>query len=143
MNNKVLYQLRIYFSSEFTNLINSNLNSNLKLSLNRLLKQHNAELLSQYDGFMGYVKEAERNGIDNYPLYHWTNDSLKNKSKIEKYRNSYTIYINKEEVYMKSKADNLEKELKSLIDGNFILRISKHDTNPKNNPQPPKKYTFK
>ena len=143
MNNEVLYQLRIYFSTEFTNLINSNLNSNLKLSLNRLLKQHNAVLLSQYDGFIGYVKEAERNGIANYPLYHWTNDSLKNKSKIEKYKNSYTIYINKEEVYMKSKADNLEKELKSLIDGNFILRISKHDTNPENNPQPPKKYTFK
>tara|TARA_B100000686_G_scaffold332031_1_gene396289 strand:+ start:293 stop:724 length:432 start_codon:yes stop_codon:yes gene_type:complete len=143
MNNKVLYQLRIYFSSEFTNLINSNLNSNLKLSLNRLLKQHNAELLSQYDGFVGYVKEAEKNGIDKYPLYHWTNDSLKNKSKIEKYRNSYTIYINNEEVYMKSKADNLEKQLESLIDGNFILRISKHDTNPENNPQPPKKYISK
>lgn len=143
MDTEYLYQLRIYFSSEFTNIFNLNLNSNLKSSLNILLKQQNAELVSQYDGFIGYVKEAERNGIDNYPLYHWTNDCLKNKSKIEKYKNSYTVYINKKEVYIKSQADNLEKKLKPLIDGNFILRISKHDTNPQNNPQPPKKYTSK
>jgi len=143
MYNQYLFQLRIYFSSEFTNIFNSKLNSNLKLSLNKLLKQHNAELSSQYDGFMGYLKEAERNGIDNYPLYHWTSDCLKIKSNIEKYKNSFTIYINKEAVYMKSKADSLEEQLKLLIDGNFILRISKHDTNPQNNPQPPKKYIYK
>ena len=98
-------------------------------------------LMSQYDGFMGYITEAEKYGIDNYPLYYWTRDCLKDNSKIEKYKNSYTIYINKESVYLKEEADSLEKQLEILVDGSYIIRISKHDTNPKNNPQPPKQYT--
>jgi hypothetical protein len=87
------------------------------------------------------VLEAEKNGIDNYPLYQWTKDSLENSGKTEKYRTSYTIYVNNEEVYSKEEADNLEKNLKLIIDKVSILRISKHDTNPANNPQPPSKYS--
>ncbi len=143
MTEKLLYQLRIYFSTEFNNIYNSDLNNDTKSLLNKLLNEHNANLLSQYDGFMGYVKEAEKYGIENYPLYHWTNDCLKDETKIEKYKNSYTIYIDSEPVYIKEKADYLEKEIKILIDRNYIVRISKHDTNPKNNPQPPKKYLSK
>ena len=140
MDEKLLYQLRIYFSSEFTNIFNSDLSSDLKTSLNQLFSDHNIELISQYNGFVEYIKEAENYGIKNYPLYQWTSDCLQNQSKIEKYKNSFTIYINKESVYSKSKADIIEKKLRLLVDGNFITRISKHDTNPKNNPQPPKKY---
>ena len=140
MTEKLLYQLRIYFSTVFTRIYNSGTDHEIKDLLTKLLNKHNASLLSQYDGFMGYVKEAEKYGIDNYPLYHWTKDCLKDKSKIEKYKNSYSIYIDSEAVYSKEKADILEKEIKDLIDRNYIMRISKHDTNPKNNPQPPKKY---
>ena len=140
MGETLLYQLRIYFSNEFTNIFYSDIEDNLKSSLTKLLKKHDATLISQFDGFMGYVKEAEKYGVDNYPLYHWTNDCLKDESKIVKYKNSYSIYINKESVYLKDKADSLEKELQILVDKNFIMRISKHDTNPENNPQPPKKY---
>ena len=140
MTEKLLYQLRIYFSTVFTKMYNSDTEHEIKDLLTKLLNKHNASLLSQYDGFMGYVKEAEKYGIDNYPLYHWTKDCLKDKSKIEKYKNSFTIYIDDEDVYLKEKADILEKEIKDLIDRNYIMRISKHDTDPKNNPQPPKKY---
>ena len=140
MSEKLLYQLRIYFSTVFTKMYNSDTEHEIKDLLTKLLNKHNASLLSQYDGFMGYVKEAEKYRIDNYPLYHWTNDCLKDKSKIEKYKNSFTIYIDDEDVYLKEKADILEKEIKDLIDRNYIMRISKHDTDPKNNPQPPKKY---
>ena len=140
MVEKWLFQVRLYFSSDFTKTFNSNKNSKEKVKLITVLNKHNAELLSQFDGFMGYLLEAEKNGIDNYPLYQWTKDSLARKDKIEKYHNSYTVYINSEEVYSENLANNIENDLLELVDKQTILRISKHDTNPKNNPQPPSKY---
>lgn len=140
MTDKLLYQIRIYFSSEFSRLFKSDNVSDSKDKLLLVLSRHNADLLSQYDGFMGYVIEAEKNGIDNYPLYQWTKDSLEQKSKNEKYNNSYTVYIDGEEVYERNLAENIENELLNMVNKKSILRISKHDTNPKNNPQPPLKY---
>ena len=140
MTEKWLFQVRLYFSSDFTKTFNSDKNSYEKEKLITVLNKHNAELLSQFDGFMGYVLEAEKNGIDNYPLYQWTKDSLARKDKIEKYHNSYTVYINSEEVYSENLANNIENDLLELVDKETVLRISKHDTNPKNNPQPPSKY---
>ena len=140
MTEKWLFQVRLYFSSDFTKTFNSDKNSKTKEKLITILNKHNAELLSQFDGFMGYVLEAEKNGIDNYPLYQWTKDSLTRKDKIEKYHNSYTVYINSEEVYSENLANNIENDLLELVDKETVLRISKHDTNPKNNPQPPSKY---
>ena len=140
MTEKWLFQVRLYFSSDFTKTFNSEKNSKEKEKLITVLNKHNAELLSQFDGFMGYVLEAEKNGIDNYPLYHWTKDSLSRKDKIEKYHNSYTVYINTEEVYSENLANNIENDLFELVDRKTVLRISKHDTNPENNPQPPSKY---
>ena len=140
MTEKWLFQVRLYFSSDFTKTFNSDKNSEKKEKLITILNKHNAELLSQFDGFMGYVLEAEKNGIDNYPLYQWTKDSLARKDKIEKYHNSYTVYINSDEVYSENLANNIENDLLELVDKETVLRISKHDTNPKNNPQPPSKY---
>ena len=140
MTEKWLFQVRLYFSSDFTKTFNSDKNSKEKEKLITVLNKHNAKLLSQFDGFMGYVLEAEKNGIDNYPLYHWTKDSLSRKDKIEKYHNSYTVYINTEEVYSEILANNIENDLLELVDKKTVLRISKHDTNPENNPQPPSKY---
>ena len=140
MTEKWLFQVRLYFSSDFTKTFNSDKNSEKKEKLITVLNEHNAELLSQFDGFMGYVLEAEKNGIDNYPLYQWTKDSLTRKDKIEKYHNSYTVYINSEEVYSENLANNIENDLLELVDKETVLRISKHDTNPENNPQPPSKY---
>jgi hypothetical protein len=140
MNNKLFYQIRIYFSSEFTNIYKNKIRMEAKDKLLKILRKHNADLLSQYDGFMGYILESEKENNINTPLYKWTKDSLKNTSKVDKYHNSYTIYVNSEEVYPKEVADSLENHLTEIVDGKFIIRISKHDTNPVNNPQPPSKY---
>ena len=140
MNNKLFYQIRIYFSSEFTNIYKNKIRMEAKDKLLKILRKHNADLLSQYDGFMGYILESEKGNNINTPLYKWTKDSLKNTSKVDKYHNSYTIYVNSEEVYPKEVADSLENHLTEIVDGKFIIRISKHDTNPVNNPQPPSKY---
>lgn len=140
MNNKLFYQIRIYFSSEFTNIYKNKIRMEAKDKLLKILRKHNADLLSQYDGFMGYILESEKENNINTPLYKWTKYSLKNTSKVDKYHNSYTIYVNSEEVYPKEVADSLENYLTEIVDGKFIIRISKHDTNPVNNPQPPSKY---
>ena len=136
----LLYQVRIYFSSNFSDVFRSQNYNEKKNLLLTVLKKHNGALVSQYDGFMGYVREAEKNGIENYPLYQWTKDCLEIKNKVIKYKKSFTIYIDNEEVYAKDLADNIERDLIELVDKTTIVRISKHDTNPKNNPQPPSKY---
>ena len=123
MNNKLFYQIRIFFSSEFTNIYKNKIRMEAKDKLLKILRKHNANLLSQYDGFMGYILESEKENNINTPLYKWTKDSLKNTSKVDKYHNSYTIYVNSEEVYPKEVADSLENHLTEIVDGKFIIRI--------------------
>ncbi len=41
-------------------------------------------------------------------------------------------------MYPKETADALEAALQPLLGGEIITGISKHDTNPANNPQPPR-----
>jgi hypothetical protein len=105
-----------------------------------ILKRHQAIMKSQYDAFAGYVAEAERHGIEKYPLYKWTKATIENPAKKEKYQKSFTLYVDGAEVYAKAKADALEADLEPLVGGGLITRLAKHDTNPANNPQPPARY---
>jgi hypothetical protein len=50
---------------------------------------------------------------------------------------SFTVYVNEQEVYVKEIADAIEADLQPLVTVGLIARISKYDTNPANNPQPP------
>jgi hypothetical protein len=108
--------------------------------LSDILKRHHATMKSQFDAFAGYVAEAERHGIENYPLYHWTKATIENPAKKAKYVKSFTLYIEGDEVYAKAKADALESDLQPLVGGALVTRLAKHDTNPANNPQPPARY---
>lgn len=38
--------------------------------LGAILGRHAAEAVCQFDAFAGYCAEAERQGIDRFPLYH-------------------------------------------------------------------------
>lgn len=105
-----------------------------------ILARHHAIMKSQYDAFAGYVAEAERHGIDRYPLYKWTKATIENPAKKEKYQKSFTLYVDGDEVYAKAKADALEADLRPLLGRGLITRLAKHDTNPANNPQPPARY---
>ena len=108
--------------------------------LPEILARHDARLKCQYDAFADYVAAAEASGRDGYPLYEWTKATIENPVKEAKYKKSFTLYVNGDEVYEKERADALEEELKPLVGGGIITRLSKHDTNPANNPQPPKRY---
>ena len=95
---------------------------------------------SQYDAFADYVAEAEKQGIEEYPLYAWTKATIEDPVKQAKYIKAFTLYVEGQEVYAKPLADALEADLQPLLGSQVITRLSKHDTNPANNPQPPAQY---
>jgi hypothetical protein len=102
-----------------------------------ILAKHRAALKCQFDAFAEYVAVAEEHGVENYPLYEWTKATIENAEKKEKYLKSFTLYVDDREVYAKEIADALETELQPFARSGVITRISKYDTNPANNPQPP------
>ncbi|MFM0039556.1 hypothetical protein PQQ53_29445 [Paraburkholderia strydomiana] len=131
------FQLRITVSPELADALRSDRTSAAHATLRDILRRHDATLKCQFDAFADYVNEAERLGTENYPLYQWTRDTIENPEKKAKYLRSFTIYVNGDEVYGKDVADAMETELLKLVDANGISRVSRFDTNPANNPQPP------
>ncbi len=108
--------------------------------LNDILARHGAALVSQYDAFAGYCAEAERNGIDGYPLYAWTRATIEDPARKAKYVRSFSLHVGGEEVYEGDKADALETDLRPLVGGAVVKSLARHDTNPANNPQVPERY---
>ena len=104
-----------------------------------ILTEHRAAPKCQFDAFAEYVAAAEENGIENYPLYQWTKATIEDPAKKEKYLKSFTLYVDGREVYAKEIADALEVDLQLLAISGLITRISKYDTNPARNPQPPQR----
>jgi hypothetical protein len=101
-----------------------------------LLAKHRATMKCQFDAFADYVSEAEKQGTESYPLYAWTKATIQNPEKA-KYLKSFTLYVDGKEIYAKPLADALEAELRPLVGGRVITRLSRYDTNPANNPQVP------
>jgi hypothetical protein len=94
----------------------------------------------QFDAFADYVAEAERNDAWDDPLYKWTKAVIADPVKKKKYLKSFTIYAGGEAVYTGEIAGPLEADLRPLARAGLIARISKYDTNPANNPQPPERF---
>jgi hypothetical protein len=134
------YQLRIDLGDEFADVARRDPGNRAIKPLADILTKHHATMKCQFDAFADYVAEAERRGIAQYPLYAWTKATIENPEKKAKYLNSFTLYVDNEEVYAKSFADALEADLQPLLGGRLIRRLSKYDTNPTNNPQAPAQY---
>jgi hypothetical protein len=111
--------------------------------LAEVLAKHNATIKCQFDAFAEYVTEAERNGAEHDPLYKWTKAVIEDPAKKEKYLKSFTVYAGGQAVYAGEIAESLEADLQPLAHAGLIARISKYDTNPANNPQPPKRFRSK
>ena len=126
---EVLYQIRLNVTDEFT--IDENLIS--------LLEIHNASLICQYDAFVNFVKECESKDDTDNPLYRWTKDTIEDEIKKTKYKNIYSVVVDKQQVYNEEIADSIKQKIdkKNL---KTVISIDKFDTQPKNNPQPPKKF---
>lgn len=136
MSGALRYQLRIDVPERIGEKLRAAAKDPELAELGAILGRHDAEAVCQLDAFVGYCAEAERQGIDQYPLYHWTRATIADPAKKAKYRKSFTLYVKGEEVYPGAWADALERELRPLV-GGVVERLHRYDTNPANNPQPP------
>lgn len=134
------YQVRLRLDGAHAETVRKEPDADALAELRTILAAHNAKLKCQYDAFAGYVAEAEARGVEHFPLYAWTKATIENPAKKDKYLKAFTCYVNGDEVYAKDKADALEVALKPLVGGGIVTALSKHDTNPANNPQPPERY---
>ena len=133
------FQLRITVSPELACDLRTDPTGASHAALRNVLDKHNATLKCQFNSFADYVREAGMQGTENYPLYQWTRQTIENPEKKAKYLQSFTVYLNGDEIYGKEIADVLEAELTALISDDGINSVARFDTNPANNPQPPKR----
>jgi len=133
MSEQWQYQLRIYLNDELAEMAQSDRNNPALEPLTEVLKRHDAVLISQFDAFENYVAEAEREGPENFPLYKWTKATVDDPVKCAKHIRAFAMHVSGNEVYAKEKADTLEADLRPLVGGEVVTRMSKHDTNPANN----------
>ena len=131
------YQIRINLADEHAEIARSNPEDPRLEPLPGILARREARLTNQYAAFANYCAEAEKHGVERYPLYKWTKATIDDPAKKAKYGLSFTLYVNGEEVYAKDIADGLEAELQPLVGKGMVTKLAKHDTNPANNPQPP------
>ncbi len=140
MSDRWEYQIRIYLGDAFAEAARRAPEDPAIRPLTDILARHHATMKCQFDAFADYVAEAEKHDTENYPLYEWTKATIEDPAKRAKYIKSFTLYVDGNEVYAKERADALEADLQPLVGGALITRMSKHDTNPANNPQPPARF---
>lgn len=140
MSEQWRYQLRVYFNDGMAELARSDRGDPALNPLTDILNKHGATLVSQFEAFANYVEEAEKEGPENFPLYKWTKATVEDPVKRAKHSKTFALHVSGNEVYAKEAADALEADLQPLIGGELVTRMSKHDTNPANNPQMPPEY---
>ena len=137
--NELLYQVRLDVAEDIAQEVRNKNYNKLNENIDAILFKVDAELICQFDAFNNFVIECEEENNTNNALYKWTKDTLENSEKKKKYLKSFTVYVKGQQLYEKKTADYLESEIKKLNEKK-ILKISKYNSDPKNNPQPPKKY---
>ncbi|MXX95931.1 MAG: hypothetical protein F4039_03185 [Gammaproteobacteria bacterium] len=135
------YQIRIQVTN--TNFARIVANKVLILATHPLfdiLDDHNATAICQLTAFENYCDDCEAKGLTDSALYKWTKATVSLPEKQAKYIKIFTIYVDGQEVYDKSIADELEAKLQTLVGDELVEKVSKYDTNPASNPQPPKQF---
>jgi hypothetical protein len=140
MGDQWQFQLRVYLSDELADSARHDPGGSALDHLRAVLDRHDATMICQFDAFAEYVAEADAHGTADYPLYEWTKATIADPVKRAKHLKSFALHIKGRAVYAKEEADALEADLQLLVDGRSIVRLSRHDTNPANNPQPPEHF---
>ena len=133
-----LYQIRIKVSNELSEDLRGANDLELSKQITKIASDNDARLVCTFDAFADYCEEAERVGIEKYELYHWTKSTIDNPEKKAKHLKSFAFYQGNNQVYSKKLACTIEQCLKELESHDDIVEINLIDSNPKNNPQPPK-----
>ena len=136
------HQVRLRLADDAAEAVRRDPSAREIAPLAEILRRHGAALVCQYDAFAAYVAEAERQGADAdaFPLHAWTRATIDDPVKKAKYVRAFTVHVDGEEVYPEEAADALEADLRPLAGGPLVTATSRHDTNPANNPQVPKRY---
>ena len=79
MSEQWQYQLRIDVAEEHAERLHSQPGDPALAPLAAILSRHDAKAVCQYDAFAGYCAEAERDGIEHYPLYAWTKTTIETR----------------------------------------------------------------
>ena len=137
--NELLYQVRLDVTEDIAQEVRNKNYHKLNENIDAILLKVDAELICQFDAFNNFVIECEEENNTNNALYKWTKDTIENETKKIKYMKSFTIYVEDKQLYEKNIANRLERKILNL-NCNCILKLNKYDSDPKNNPQPPKKY---
>ena len=135
-----LCQLRIKTDQTLSEDLRRTSDSETARELRATLDKFDARLACVFDEFCVYCKEAEKNGIENYPLYHWTKSVIDDPKKQQKHQRSFTIYMGAAAVYPVARAQDLMAALEAIASGKNI-HVQMVDTDPSKNPQPPAEFT--
>ena len=138
MSEDWLYQIRIRVNDEMSSNLRKNKPSGLARQIKSLARKHGTTLVCTYDAFVDYCREAESNSVEDYPLYAWTKQTIDNPEKKQKHLKSFAFYRNDNQVYERALAETIYYELLPLADNGTIDEVKLIDSNPANNPQPPK-----
>ena len=136
-----LYQIRIKVSDKLSDDLRGMQELELSQAINGIANENGSRVVCTFDAFAEYCEEAEKNGIEHYELYHWTKSTIENPEKKSKHLKSFAFYEGDNQVYKKELAISIQQSLERLDSGNDILEINLIDSNPANNPQPPKPTT--
>nr|WP_166142908.1 hypothetical protein [Methylosinus sp. RM1] len=137
MSEELRYQIRLNISDDYAELARTDPQNAALAPIAAILAKHHAALSNQFDAFAHYVAEAEKQGVEHFPLYKWTKATIADPVKKAKHVKSFSLYVEGEEVYPKAAADALEADLAPLVGGGLVEKLSKHDTDPAHNPQAP------
>ena len=138
ISNEWLYQVRIKLPQDLADDLRGESNLDISKKINKIARKHETRPVCTLDGFLDYVKQAEKNDIKDYPLYHWTKSVVQDPGKQIKHSKSFAFYFGDEQIYEKELAVSLYNDLVEFNDENKIEEIKMIDSNPRNNPQPPK-----
>ncbi len=136
-----LYQIRIKVSDKLSEDLRGMHELELSQAIKRIANENGSRVVCTFDAFAEYCEEAEKNGIEHYELYHWTKSTIENPEKKSKHLKSFAFYKGDNQVYNKELAVSIQQSLEMLDGGKDILEINLIDSNPANNPQPPKPTT--
>ena len=140
MATKRLYQVRIKVNQQVSNDLRNGIASSTTNKISAVAKKYGVTSVCTYDAFCGYCQEAEANGVEKYSLYEWTKATIDNPEKKDIHVKSFAFYKGSDQVYEKSLAELLHRDLTPLQKNGIIEELRLIDSNPENNPQPPKKY---
>ncbi len=119
------YQIRFKLDEKRSEIVRSNPDDPAFKQIADVLARHKATARSQYDAFADYVSQAEKEGIEHYPLYKWTKAMIEDPAKRAKHSTSFAVLVDGAPVYSKATADALEADLGPLADLGLIVSLSR------------------